>query len=114
MKLATQEAVKKPPPSVVAPPAARVTSEPVVKVAQPKPKPAKIKPKKTALEKLLGGSDPTPAPVGPRSQKEKEEDAYIAYLEAKLGYGGKKTKKREEDGLDGAGILLFSPGSLLK
>ncbi|KAJ7903418.1 hypothetical protein B0H14DRAFT_3079584 [Mycena olivaceomarginata] len=100
VKLATQEVVNKPSPSVVAPSAARVTSEPVVKVAQPKPKPAKIKPKKTALEKLLGGSDPTPAPVGPRSQKEKEEDAYIAYLEAKLGYGGKKTKKREEDGLD--------------
>ncbi|KAF7336720.1 MIF4G/MA4-domain-containing protein [Mycena venus] len=93
--------VSKPVPSVEAPPTARTntrTTEPVEAAA--KPKPAKTKPKKTALEKLLGRSDPAPASLGPRSQKEKEEDAYIAYLEAKLGYGGKKSKKREDDGLD--------------
>ncbi|KAF7312428.1 MIF4G/MA4-domain-containing protein [Mycena indigotica] len=36
----------------------------------------------------------------PKSQKEKEEDAYIAYLEGKLGYDKKKKGKKEDDGLD--------------
>ncbi|KAF8206291.1 hypothetical protein K438DRAFT_1917728 [Mycena galopus ATCC 62051] len=101
VKFSAQEGVGKhaeaPPPALVNDSTAR---EPIT--AQPKPKPAKTKPKSktTALEKLVGRSDPTPASFGPRSQKEKEEDAYIEYLEAKLGYGGKKNKKREEDGLD--------------
>ncbi|KAJ7274276.1 MIF4G/MA4 domain-containing protein [Mycena haematopus] len=101
VKLATREPVSKPAPSIqtLSTPA-RVndltTREPVKarKLAK-----TKSKPKTTALEKLVGRSNSTPASLGPRSQKEKEEDAYIAYLEAKLGYGGKKNK-REDDGLD--------------
>ncbi|KXN88612.1 Suppressor of glycerol defect protein 1 [Leucoagaricus sp. SymC.cos] len=44
----------------------------------------------------------TVAAPPPRSRFEEEEDAYIAYLEKKLGYGVGKQKKSsfEEDGLD--------------
>jgi nucleolar MIF4G domain-containing protein 1 len=66
-----------------------------------------VKKAKTALEKLVGRSDPagrrsepTPASLGPRSLKDKEEDAYMAYLESKLGYT-KNKGSREDDGLDG-------------
>ena len=50
------------------------------------------------------------APVAPRSRQEEEDDAYIAYLESKLGYrkGGKRTTKYGkggDDGLDGAWYL---------
>ncbi|KAJ6609206.1 hypothetical protein B0H10DRAFT_484287 [Mycena sp. CBHHK59/15] len=68
------------------------------------PNPIKaVKPAKktqTALQKLAGGS--TSSSQLPRSQKDKEEEAYIAYLESKLGYtkGGKRKQKREDDGLD--------------
>lgn len=51
-----------------------------------------------------------PAPP-PRSRIEEEEDAYIAYLEKKLGYTQGKPKKRqnsiEADGLDGKSISHF-------
>lgn len=42
--------------------------------------------------------------VPPRGRVEEEEDAYIAYLEKRLGYSKQKQKKQsslEEDGLDG-------------
>lgn len=67
----------------------------------------------TALERLSARTDPSSSRtfnssvLGPRSQKEKEDDAYIAHLEKKLGWskGGSKTNKYgkglEEDGLDG-------------
>ncbi|KAJ6508008.1 hypothetical protein C8R47DRAFT_1036862 [Mycena vitilis] len=89
-------AVKQPTVPVTVPskptPATTTRAEPV--------KPTKpAKPKKTALEKLVGRSDPAPTSLGPRSRKDKEEDAYIAYLESKLGYS-KKKNKREDDGLD--------------
>ncbi|KAG5635726.1 hypothetical protein H0H81_010304 [Sphagnurus paluster] len=52
----------------------------------------------TKLEKL------TPKTTTPRvlNRRADEEDAYIAYLETKLGYakGGKKKKSTEDDGLD--------------
>ncbi|KAJ7170843.1 hypothetical protein C8R43DRAFT_981266 [Mycena crocata] len=73
------------------------TSEPKAMKAPKTVKP--VKKTKTALEKLVGRPDPSPASLGPRSQKDREEDAYIAYLESKLGYGQKKNKK-EDDGLD--------------
>ncbi|KAJ7104034.1 hypothetical protein B0H15DRAFT_808180 [Mycena belliarum] len=83
--------------------------EPVLVKAPPKPvlpsnatapKASKpVKKTKTALEKRLARSDPSPAFLGPRSQKDKEEDAYMADLEAKLGYSKKKSH-REDDGLD--------------
>ncbi|KAJ7126872.1 hypothetical protein C8R44DRAFT_779779 [Mycena epipterygia] len=96
----TAEAVSTEAPSIKAP----SKPTPVKDSAPPRTEPAKVakpaKKTKTALEKLAGSRfDPTPGSLGPRSQKDKEEDAYIAYLESKLGYGNKK-KQREDDGLD--------------
>lgn len=62
-----------------------------------------VKPKKTALEKLTSRSTSGPL-LAPRSQREKEDDAYISYLEGKLGHSGKakgKKKAEDDDGLDG-------------
>lgn len=70
----------------------------------------------TPLEKLAARSDPSSSvfvepPRKGRTQQEKEEDAYIKYLESKLGWakGGKKTSKYgkdlEEDGLDGRWLV---------
>ncbi|CAL1716321.1 unnamed protein product [Somion occarium] len=100
---------------------------PFVTVAAPEPLPKKAelkghskKPKpKTALERLAErSSSGVAAPLEskskskaqrstlPRSRQEQEEDAYIAHLEAKLGWnkGGKRTgkygKDLEDDGLD--------------
>ncbi|KAK7033227.1 MIF4G/MA4-domain-containing protein [Favolaschia claudopus] len=109
VRLSNSETASKPVPS------AQVDSQPTKRIAgdssrakpvnaeQPNSKPAepKPKPKQSALEKLATRVDPTPAFAGPRSRQEKEEDAYIAYLEGKLGYAGRKNKKREDDGLDG-------------
>ena len=62
------------------------------------PKPQKSQ--ETPLAKLASNSGISAA--APRTQKEKEEDAYITYLESKLGYGKSKGKKaRHDDGLDG-------------
>lgn len=76
---------------------------------------------KTALEKLSeqsgapkatkAKSKTLPAPTL-RTPKDEEEDAYIAYLERKLGWtkGGKRTAKygkgEEDDGLDGASLSI--------
>ena len=72
---------------------------------------------KTALEKLaersagsksLTRQSKTLPNALPRTAQEEEEDAYIEYLERKLGWvkGGKRTANyglgEEEDGLDGA------------
>lgn len=78
----------------------------------------KAKPK-TALEKLAERSEVPrgtkakakvlPAPIL-RGSRDEEDDAYIAYLEKKLGWtkGGKRTTKygkgEEEDGLDGMSL----------
>ncbi|KAJ7030363.1 hypothetical protein C8F04DRAFT_731475 [Mycena alexandri] len=94
--------VSKPPAPVPTPilKPARLTEPAVTPRAEPVKVAAKpAKSKKTALEKLAGRSDPTPKSLGPRSQRDMEEDAYIAYLESKLGYG-KKNNNREDDGLD--------------
>ncbi|KAG7089478.1 hypothetical protein E1B28_011160 [Marasmius oreades] len=48
----------------------------------------------------------------PRTQREKEEDAYIAHLESKLGYSGKGKKTKYNDGLDD--LLDFTTGLELK
>jgi nucleolar MIF4G domain-containing protein 1 len=102
------EVVSKPTPSVTVPPKPPRLGESTTPRIEPVKAAKPAKPKKTALEKLVGRSDPTPTSLGPRSQKDKEEDAYIAYLESKLGYGGgKKKSKREDDGLDGAANLLY-------
>lgn len=84
-------------------------------------KPALKKKQPTALEKLAARaegsssrsfSSSVPSRKGPRSQQEKEEDAYIAYMEKKLGWnkGGERTGKYgkglEEDGLDGRSCFL--------
>ncbi|GJE88610.1 MIF4G and MA3 domain-containing protein [Phanerochaete sordida] len=79
-------------------------------------KDAKSKPKKkepTALEKLAARTDPSSSKFGTgvpvrraASKQEKDEDAYIQYLESKLGWskGGSRTnrygKGLEDDGLD--------------
>nr|GAT50977.1 MIF4G/MA4-domain-containing protein [Mycena chlorophos] len=70
--------------------------------AAPQGKPKSIL-KKTALEKIVDrqarpAASSLPAKL-PRTQREKEEDAYIAYLEGQLGYDRKK-KGKEDDGLD--------------
>jgi hypothetical protein len=67
---------------------------------------------KTALEKLAEKKAPhkdaTQVLRNPRSQVEREEDAYIAYLEAKLGYNrGKASSGNADDGLDGAHLSTF-------
>ncbi|KAI0694615.1 hypothetical protein BC835DRAFT_1415230 [Cytidiella melzeri] len=63
----------------------------------------------TALEKLArkkSGLDAGGLPKAPQSQQEQQEDAYIRYLESKLGWakGGARTSKYgkgiEDDGLD--------------
>ncbi|KAG2128063.1 hypothetical protein BD769DRAFT_1667627 [Suillus cothurnatus] len=68
----------------------------------------KQKPKTTALEKLVNKSVVKPrqvASTGPRSREEDEEDAYIAYLESKLGYTGGGSRRKDDD-MDGLGDLF--------
>ncbi|KIJ67003.1 hypothetical protein HYDPIDRAFT_26414 [Hydnomerulius pinastri MD-312] len=77
--------------------------------------------KPTALEKLASKSSrsvPKTAPRMPRTREEEEEDAYIEYLESKLGYstGGKRKNGDEEDGLgdlldfaDSLDLAILSP-----
>jgi nucleolar MIF4G domain-containing protein 1 len=75
---------------------------------------SKTKPK-TALQKLATRSETGRYSTSSRSQKEQEDDAYIAYLESKLGYGkGGKAKKQaeEDDGLDGMSMIFFMKLSL--
>ncbi|KAJ7455339.1 hypothetical protein B0H11DRAFT_252563 [Mycena galericulata] len=99
IKLGTNEATSREATSAKDPSKPKSVREVTAPRAEPA-KPAKaVKKPKTALEKLVGRSDPTPESLGPRSQKDKEEDAYIAYLESKLGYK-KEKNKREDDGLD--------------
>ena len=74
----------------------------------------KTEPRTTALEKLVTmRPEIRQGSSFPRSQTEREDDAYIAYLESKLGYskGGKAKKQaKEDDGLDGA--LLFASADI--
>ena len=50
--------------------------------------------------------DDAPLPLPSRSQREEDEDSYIAYLESKLGYkSGKRAKGIPEDGLDGLRVF---------
>ena len=55
-------------------------------------------------------------PVVPRSHQEEEDDAYIAYLESKLGYrkGGQRTTKYGKGGDDGLDGAQHVPLALLK
>ncbi|KAJ7761899.1 hypothetical protein DFH07DRAFT_412445 [Mycena maculata] len=103
IKLAAAATVSKETPSAKDPPKPTKAQESTAPRTEPAKVAKPVKKPKTALEKLVGRSDgrrdPTPRSLGPRSQKDKEEDAYIAYLESKLGYGNKKNK-REDDGLD--------------
>lgn len=74
-------------------------------------KSTKSKSKHTALEKLASQSTRTAPNIVsriPRTREEAEEDAYIAYLEAKLGYAkeSKRRKGEEADGLDGGYMYL--------
>lgn len=73
-----------------------------------------MKPKsKTPLAKLSRKAASVPAKL-PRGQQEEHEDAYIAYLESKLGWkkGGSRTSKygkgMEDDGLDGMLGVVFA------
>lgn len=72
---------------------------------------------RTALEKLADRSNPVAIP---RTRVEKDEDAYIAYLEGLLGGGNKKiTKKKgkdiaeefDEDGLGGRSRTSHQSGT---
>ena len=92
-------------------PSAKENASAQTSTRKPKPK------EPTALEKLAARTDPSsafsnaPSIRRARSKQEKDEDAYIAYLESKLGWskGGSRTKKYgkglEDDGLDGECIL---------
>ncbi|KAG6853988.1 hypothetical protein C0991_011851 [Blastosporella zonata] len=74
--------------------------DPLKAVAKPTPDPERQRIiKKTPLEKLA--TKKLQAPRIP-DRKADEDDAYISYLEAKLGYskGSKRKKSAEEDGLD--------------
>ena len=79
---------------------------------------------KTALEKLAERSAGSKSSTRqsktlpnalPRTAQEEEEDAYIVYLEKKLGWskGGSRTNKYgkglEDDGLDGACFVFLTP-----
>lgn len=84
----------------------KTNSVPVAPTKSPKPsKQSDVK--KAPLEKHA-----TSKPLlTPRSQREKEDDAYISYLEGKLGLSGKakgKKKAIENDGLDGTYPHLLS------
>ncbi|KAH7913556.1 hypothetical protein BJ138DRAFT_1081255 [Hygrophoropsis aurantiaca] len=79
-------------------PAKHDTNAPVKSDAKA-PLPIKPKGKITTLAKLASKKTPSIS----RSRLEEEEDAYIAYLEAKLGYTGRGKQKqanRHDDGLD--------------
>lgn len=68
----------------------------------------KQKLKTTALERLVNKSTVKPrkpASTGPRNREEEEEDAYIAYLESKLGYAGGGSRRKDDD-MDGLGDLF--------
>jgi hypothetical protein len=98
-------------------PEASALKKPSTKENAPDSSQLKHKPKKkepTALEKLAaraGASSSFGAALpkfkGPRTQQEKHEDAYIEYLESKLGWNkagartGRYGKGLEEDGLNG-------------
>lgn len=63
-----------------------------------------VKKTKPVSRKALVSSLDSRVPVQTRSQREIDDDKYIEYLEAQLGYKkGKKSKRAEEDedGLDG-------------
>jgi hypothetical protein len=73
---------------------------------------------KTALGKLVSPSllsSNTSNQLPPKSQREKEEDEYIAYLESKLGYGktGKRKVVSEDDGLDGMSVFSSCTSALI-
>ncbi|KAJ3851577.1 hypothetical protein EV368DRAFT_74510 [Lentinula lateritia] len=71
---------------------------------------AKAAPKATALEKLGSKQSKSVSLETPiRTQQETKEDAYIAYLEAKLGYSKGKKAKRLDDGLDGTLLPSLLP-----
>lgn len=64
----------------------------------------------TALERLVNKSAAKPRDVasnGLRTRAEEEEDAYIAYLESKLGYTGGGSRRKDDD-MDGLGGLCRS------
>lgn len=81
---------------------------PSVPVQQKPPNVKNPKKEPTRLEKMVAAPKPG---ARVRTQKEKEEDAYIAYLESKLGYGKgskKKMSAADDDGLDGMFLYAFS------
>ncbi|KAG0706767.1 hypothetical protein DFH29DRAFT_899911 [Suillus ampliporus] len=64
--------------------------------------------KTTALERLVNKSTAKPSKIaskGPRTREEEEDDAYIAYLESKLGYTGGGSRRKDDD-MDGLGDLF--------
>lgn len=84
----------------------KVDSEgPKKPASRPVPRKPDLKPKsKTALEKLVSRSNRPPITPFSRSKREREDDAYIAFLEGKLG---KRKKSAEgDDGLDGMFHLI--------
>ncbi|KAG6910848.1 hypothetical protein DXG01_007164 [Tephrocybe rancida] len=93
-----KKAKHEPPSATVVKPTPEAKRDPPNAAAKPAPstKAPTVK-KKTPLEKMVTKS----APRIP-DRKADEDDSYIAYLEAKLGYakGAKRKKSTEDDGLD--------------
>ena len=68
----------------------------------------KQKLKTTALERLVNKSSGKPRNIAskdPRTREEEDEDAYITYLESKLGYAGGGSRRKDDD-MDGLGGAL--------
>jgi nucleolar MIF4G domain-containing protein 1 len=64
--------------------------------------------KTTALERLVNKSTIKPRKIAstcPLNREEEEEDAYIAYLESKLGYAGGGSRRKDDD-MDGLGGMF--------
>ncbi|CCM01388.1 uncharacterized protein FIBRA_03439 [Fibroporia radiculosa] len=78
-------------------------------LSQPKISKERIAPSTKVSSKARKVPPPTiEVPVASRSRQDEEEDAYIAYLESKLGWkkGGKRTTKYGKGGNDGLDDLL--------
>lgn len=94
---------------IPAPPLVRAGPNPASKktVVKISPDAAIPKPKKpkSALERLASRKDAGSLPRPSRSQKEREDDAYIRFLESKVGKGKKSAE--DDDGLDGKTSFLL-------
>ncbi|KZP25203.1 hypothetical protein FIBSPDRAFT_395694 [Athelia psychrophila] len=93
-KLSAPHPTPAPAPTELKPTLKKTAATSAPKTTASATKPTKTR---TALEKLVSRKDVVSLPRPGRSQKEREDDAYITYLESKLGRG---KNAEDEDGLD--------------